>query len=314
MRWLKFIFKGLIAVLLLAAAAYSAAGLRFEIPPRSPLVLGPDILSPERWISAGDNGRLLQVSHTDNLENSLKIVSYNVHKCRGLDSRQDPERIAKVLLDLDADVIALQEVLSEQVLYLAERTGMYMAVAGPTIRGAGSDYGNALLSRFPIGEVRLHDISLGDFEPRGVIDADIEVGGQAVRVFVTHFGLFPSERREQLERLTKILPTDGSSPVIFLGDLNEWFPWSPNIRQLKAIFGTPASLRSFPSIFPLIPLDRIWVMPAENLKEVKVYRSFLARISSDHLPLVAIVSLPLKTQSPFKWAYHGEAPLLPNWY
>jgi endonuclease/exonuclease/phosphatase family metal-dependent hydrolase len=314
MRWMKYVFNGILVMSLLAAAAYSVAGLQLVLPPRSPVVLGEDDVSPQRWISADYAGRVVPVSHTGGREGSLKIVSYNVHKCRGLDFRRDPERVARVILELDADIIALQEVLSEQVAYIAERTGMYMAVAGPTIQGLTGDYGNALLSRFPIGEVRLHDISLGEFEPRGVIDADVFVEGQVVRVFVTHFGLFPSERRQQLERLIKILPVDAGSPVVVLGDLNEWFPWSPNLRKLKAKFGGPAGLRSFPSVFPLMPLDRAWVIPAESLQEVKVHRSFLARISSDHLPVIATISLPRKKQDPFRWAYHGEAPLMPKWY
>jgi endonuclease/exonuclease/phosphatase family metal-dependent hydrolase len=220
-----------------------------------------------------------------------------------MDGRRDPARIAEVIRSLDADIISLQEVLADpgdipsaQVRYLAEKTGMYAAVAAPTKRKKDGLYGNALLSRFPIKQVRLHDISYGDFEPRGIIDADIIVGDQIIRVVATHFGLWPSERNRQADRLLEILSGQTASPLILLGDMNGWVPGSPVLRRIKKRLGEPLSMRSFPSIFPILPLDKIWVLPRGQGKyaDMHVYRSPLARIASDHLPLVAAVHLRVR--------------------
>jgi endonuclease/exonuclease/phosphatase family metal-dependent hydrolase len=237
-------------------------------------------------------------------ERPLRIASYNVHQCKGMDFRRDAERIAAVIRSLDADIVSLQEVLSDpgtapssQVRILAEKTGMYMAVAGPTMRKADGQFGNALLSRFPITNVRLHDISLGTFQPRGIIDADIRVGDLTVRVVATHFGLWPMERNRQAQRLLEILPENPSHPLIVMGDMNVWVPGSPVLRRLQKRLGNAATLPSYPAPFPLLPLDRIWILPAGYRLAVEAPRSPLARVASDHLPMVAAVSLRGKASS-----------------
>jgi endonuclease/exonuclease/phosphatase family metal-dependent hydrolase len=178
---------------------------------------------------------------------------------------------------------------------LAEKTGMHMAVAGPTMRNADGRYGNALLSRFPITKVRLHDISLGAFEPRGIIDADIRIGARTVRVVVTHFGLWPMERNRQARRLLEILPEHPADPLIVMGDMNGWVPGSLVMRRLHARLGTPATMRTFPAPYPLLPLDRIWILPAGHRLVAEAPTSRLARVASDHLPMVAAVTLIRQT-------------------
>jgi endonuclease/exonuclease/phosphatase family metal-dependent hydrolase len=221
-----------------------------------------------------------------------------------MDFRRDLERVAAVIRSLDADIVSLQEVLSDpgtapssQVRILAEKTGMYMAVAGPTMRKADGQFGNALLSRFPITNVRLHDISLGTFQPRGIIDADIRVGDLTVRVVATHFGLWPMERNRQAQRLLEILPENPSHPLIVMGDMNVWVPGSPVLRRLQKRLGNAATRPSYPAPFPLLPLDRIWILPAGYRLAVEAPRSPLARVASDHLPMVAAVSLRGKASS-----------------
>ena len=209
-----------------------------------------------------------------------------------------------MIRSLDADIVSLQEVLSDpdaapssQLRILAEKTGMHMAVAGPTMRKADGHYGNALLSRFPIMRVRLHDISLGAFEPRGIIDADIRVGDQTVRVMATHFGLWPMERNRQALRLLEILPENPAQPLIVMGDMNCWVPGSPALRRLQARLGKPATMRSYPAPLPLLPLDRIWIQAAGYRLVAEAPRSRLARIASDHLPMVATVLFAGKPQA-----------------
>ncbi len=228
----------------------------------------------------------------------FKVASYNIHQCLGTDGRRDPGRIARVILELDAQVIGLQEVNSKsssrledtQMEYLAQVTGL-KAVAGPTVWRADSRYGNVLLSRYPIASTRLVDLSVAGREPRGAIDARLHIQGQAVRVIVTHLGLTASERRNQVKRLQQIVYGEREQLAILLGDTNEWFPLSRSIRTLHQCFGKSIAKPTFPARFPLLPLDRIWVRPRRALATVRVHKSPLAKIASDHLPLKVRIAL-----------------------
>ena len=227
------------------------------------------------------------------------VASYNIHQCVGTDGRRDPGRIARVILELEAQVIGLQEVDSnksginredEQMDYLAQATGL-KAVPGPTVWRADSHYGNVLLSGYPIDDIRLVDLSVGGREPRGAIDARLDIQGKTVRFIVTHLGLTSSERRNQVERLRQILRGEREQPVVLLGDTNDWFPLSRTIQSLQRFFGKTPAKPTFPAWFPLLPLDRIWVQPRGALETVRVHKSPLAKIASDHLPIRVSVAL-----------------------
>jgi endonuclease/exonuclease/phosphatase family metal-dependent hydrolase len=291
------------AMSLTVIAFFSLAGIGDRMPARNPVVLDHREIIMGNWPVKISTGLPTLGDASARGGPPLRIASYNVHTYTGLDFRRDPERIAAVIRSLDADIVSLQEVLSDpgaspssQLRFLAEKTGMHMAVAGPTIWKADGQYGNALLSRFPITRVRLHDISLGAFEPRGIIDADIRVGDQTVRVLATHFGLWPMERNRQALRLLEILPENPSQPLIVMGDMNCWAPGSPVLRRLQERLGKPATLPSYPAPLPLFPLDRIWIKAAGYRLGVEAPRSRLARIASDHLPLVATILFAGKPQ------------------
>ncbi|MFZ5998292.1 MAG: endonuclease/exonuclease/phosphatase family protein [Nitrospirota bacterium] len=288
----------LLSIVLLVSTFYSTIGIRDRMPQRAPVVLGPQDVCTDRWTCYDPPDIAAVWDAVAQGKRPLKIASYNVHKCTGMDFKRDPERVAAVIRSLDADIISLQEVLSDpgdvasaQVRYLAEKTGMYMAVAGPTKQKKDGRYGNALLSRFPITEVRLHDISLGTFEPRGVIDADIMVGDLPVRVISTHLGLLPMERYRQVDRLMEILSKRFGSLLIVMGDMNGWIPGSPVLRRLQERLGEPVTMASYPAALPLLPLDRIWVLPSEHVRKAETRLSRLTKVASDHLPLVTSVYL-----------------------
>lgn len=107
---------------------------------------------------------------------SLKTATYNVHRSIGVDGRCDPSRIAAVICEIDADVIALQEVEShgDDPDVLARETGM-TAIPGHTMTGTNSNYGNLLLTRLAVKDAEGVDLSWGKREPRGVIDALLSV-------------------------------------------------------------------------------------------------------------------------------------------
>lgn len=229
----------------------------------------------------------------------LRVACWNVHRCVGLDGRCDPERIAEVVAELDADVVALQEIETEesdgdgivQLARVAETVGVDR-IAGAAVEGRRAGFGNALLVRHPVREVRRIDLSITGREPRGALAARLGLGGEEIRVVSTHFGLRPGERRLQAERLLEALEPGPESLLVVVGDFNEWLPRAEPLRRLWARFGRPAAPRTFPSWRPVFALDRAFAHPAERLCGVEVHRSPLARVASDHLPIVATIAVP----------------------
>ena len=103
----------------------------------------------------------------------------------------------------------------------------------------------------------------------------------------THLGLRPAERRDQVQRLLAELGDEKPMPTVLMGDLNEWFLWGRPLRWLRAHFEHTRAPATFPSSFPMLALDRIWVKPRHLLRRLSVHSSRLARRASDHLPVVA---------------------------
>ncbi|MBY4898391.1 endonuclease/exonuclease/phosphatase family protein [Cupriavidus sp. AU9028] len=229
----------------------------------------------------------------------IVVASYNIHGGIGVDGRFLPKRIARVLAELDADIVALQEVESrttgfDMLGYLRDATG-YHAIPGPTLIRPDGEYGNALLTRFPPSRVRQIDLSVDSHEPRGAIDATLScrLGREPVplRVIATHLGLWPGERRIQVRRLLTSLAEQRGLGTVLLGDVNEWFLWGRPLRWLHAYFEGAPHVATFPSRLPLFALDRIWSSPRALLASIRRHESPLARLASDHLPLVAALSL-----------------------
>jgi endonuclease/exonuclease/phosphatase family metal-dependent hydrolase len=225
----------------------------------------------------------------------LRLATWNIHAGIGRDRRYDPGRIIAVLLELRADIIALQEVasLTEHGEFLGLlRTALAVhVVAGRTLTRHAGEYGNALLSRFPVKESGNIDLTIGSHEPRGAIDARVDVGGRELRVLSTHLGLRPAERRKQVRRILAAVDADAHDPVVLMGDVNEWYLWGRPVRWLHAHFRATPAPATFPAQRPVFALDRIWARPAQCLREVAVHRSALAHVASDHLPLKAVYSM-----------------------
>ncbi|GAB6058006.1 endonuclease/exonuclease/phosphatase family protein [Desulfonatronum parangueonense] len=226
----------------------------------------------------------------------LTAVTYNVHQWVGMDSFYDPFRGLKVLQEMVADVIGLQEVnfpkhIKHKITpsILAEELGMELVV-GKTLMRKEAFYGNVLLTHLPIRDVRRHDISVGSHEPRAVLDVDLQAESGLIRVLNTHFGLRFMERCKQHQRLLEILKEiDHREMTILMGDFNEWLPWCFPFRKIMTIFKCLHAPRSFPTFFPLLALDRILVAPDQHLIEIHVHKSKLARTTSDHYPVVATI-------------------------
>lgn len=233
----------------------------------------------------------------------LRAVTYNIHKARGLDGRTRIERIARVLEKLDADIIALQEVVrvqssaaqDDQAEWLhAQLPGFHLAF-GENRAHRGGAYGNALLSRFKIAESENYDLTWRGRERRGCLRADIRLPpGDLLHVFNVHLGTAFLERRHQGRLLTsaRVLGRKVKGPRIVLGDFNEWTRGlatkllSVHFEALrpKALLGRA---RSYPGVLPVLHLDHIYYDRALTLEKMSFHRSRTALIASDHLPLIA---------------------------
>lgn len=228
----------------------------------------------------------------------ISVLSYNIHECVGCDGRRDPGRIAEVIRQSGAQIVGLQEVHSDasgeehlhQMNYLSALTGLE-AVAGPSVERRNGHYGNVLLTSCKVLALHKIDLSYRAREPRGAIDADLEVEGEPVRVIVTHLGLTLAERRFQVRKLLDALREQRTRAVLLLSDFNEWLPIGRSLRWIHTQLGKTALIRTFPSRFPVFALDRIWVSPPAALTEISCLRTPLSRIASDHLPLKATVKI-----------------------
>lgn len=236
----------------------------------------------------------------------LRVVTYNVHKCVGLDRRERPARIVAVLRELDADVIAMQEVVSvesdisreaHQARFLAEEMG-YEFRMGENRKHKGGAYGNVVLSRLPLIHCHNYDITWRWQEPRGALRVDVKIdepGASVIHLFNVHLGTAFVERRHQGRRLvTESVLRDPalSGPRVVLGDFNEWTHGlasrllaqelrSADLRQHLR------TRRTYPGALPFLHLDHIYYDPALALERLTLHRSRIALVASDHLPLVA---------------------------
>lgn len=227
----------------------------------------------------------------------VRLATYNIHRCFGRDGRFDPERIVTVLREMDADIVALQEVESSRdagldILAQFERKTGMQAIAGPTIMLPDAIYGNAVLSRLPIHSIRHIDLSEHrGKEARGAMQIRF-ASPYGLNLLATHLGLKTGERFRQAQRLCRAIAGEPPSTHVIAGDINEWIPFGPSMRCLRRHFGPSPFLPTFPTHLPLLALDRIMASPQERLLKLQRHRSPLARIASDHLPLVAEIDCP----------------------
>ena len=244
------------------------------------------------------------------------LLSYNIHQ--GFTSRYrrfviDAIRLA--IRTVNADLVFLQEVIGDnshrrrrvqenawptmpQFQYLADQVWPHFAYGKNAISDRG-DHGNAILSRFPIVSHNNIDITSPRHERRGLLCCNIELPSSVLmNCFCTHFEVYRASRSQQLDKISDLI---GSSlhredPIVLAGDFNDWERRACSVleRQL-GVRDVAKVLRgriqpTFPSFFPILPLDRIYVRGFEVL-EVDVLRGNPWSKLSDHLPIYAAVKL-----------------------
>lgn len=233
----------------------------------------------------------------------FRVATYNIHKCQGMDRRVSPERVVGVLREVDADIIALQEVLAirgrgsehDQAHFIAAALEMEYRL-GENRQLHGGAYGNLVLTRWPMNTTINHDISIDGREQRGCLRVDIQLPNERLlHVYNVHLGTSFTERRQQARRLldTAILHSDDhAGPRIMLGDFNEWTRGMAS--RLLAEHFQSADMRlalrrkhTYPGMLPFLHLDHIYYDNALELESAQLHRSRLALVASDHLPIVA---------------------------
>lgn len=223
---------------------------------------------------------------------AIRVMTWNIHGAIGRNPRFDLEKVVSLILRADPDIVALQEVDSRRTLngdpflMLQEMLGHYGVGAKSIVTGDG-DYGQMLMSRWPLCNTEIHDISYGELEPRRAICTQIETPDGKLYVVATHLGLSIRERRRQARELLKIIGE--ATPFVLMGDFNDWF-WPGSIRRMLArILPDHSDYRTFPSFSPLFRLDRVYCRPHGIL--LQSWTDGEARHLSDHLPVIGDVVL-----------------------
>ena len=222
---------------------------------------------------------------------TVRVATWNIRGGVGWDGRFDLERVVRIVNAGEPDIVALQEVDSRRTsrdrehAFVALRRALgEHCVEAKSIIGADGDYGQILISRWPLADIRIHDISVEKREPRRAIEAVVETPHGPLRMVTTHLGLTFRERRRQTETLAAIAQRPGPLTVM-AGDFNDWV-WRGSVQ--KAISGAlPGRTwhRTFPSWCPLIRLDRVYCRPRDAL--LRSWTDAAARQASDHLPVFA---------------------------
>jgi endonuclease/exonuclease/phosphatase family metal-dependent hydrolase len=238
----------------------------------------------------------------------LQIATYNVHKCRGVDGRTRPSRIASVLKGLRADVVALQEVIGSgpggrgQEEDIGARLNMGSVLASARIL-RGHLYGNALLSRFPIDQHITHDLSQHGCEPRLCQQVDLLMGKHPIHIYNVHLGTSRAERIRQAAQLIRILEDPRvHGPKIVMGDFNEGHRGLASkllSERLNSLDLAPFLQwrRTYPGFFPVFHLDHIYYQGSVEIIKVEVPRKWLCLVASDHIPMVAQVHIRITGES-----------------
>jgi endonuclease/exonuclease/phosphatase family metal-dependent hydrolase len=232
----------------------------------------------------------------------LRVLCYNIHHAEGIDRKLDVPRIARVILSVKPDLVALQEVDEktkrtkgvDQAAELARLTKMN-GVFGANIAFQGGRYGNTILSRFPITRHKNHHLPNVDAgEQRGVLESVIMVSkDRSILFLATHFDHRRSdeERRASAKFINQMVGSRDKMPAILAGDFND-VPDSLTLKELGKLW-----VRTNPEITPTVPvakpvrqIDYIFVRPKERWKVVET-KVLDEAVASDHRAILAVIEL-----------------------
>lgn len=225
----------------------------------------------------------------------IRIASYNLQKCVGLDLRRRPDRILNVIADIAAQVVVLQEAdkrLAPRMAALphemAEAEGWQVVEFGQP-GGSLGWHGNAMLLRPGLRVIETQHIELPGLEPRGAVRADLDTGLGPLRVVGLHLGLVRRYRLLQVAAIMRALARLAPCPTVLAGDFNDWRGGAALDAAAKGV-GFVTTGPSFPAPRPVARLDRLALSPDLEALATGVHRARPARVASDHLPVWADVA------------------------
>ncbi len=240
----------------------------------------------------------------------LRVLTYNIHKAIGVDGKFAPERIVEILEHYDPDVALLQEVdrgaprsgMLDLALEIARRLDYHHRAVGMNVYMRRGMYGNATLSRYPIGRQHNIDLTIGSAKRRGAQHTRVHLRRRnrevEIDLFNIHLSLTAGLRRQQMHRLlhsSDITHLSLNAPVIVAGDMNDWQGLLKRRYFRPAGFlcatnkgpGSRWAIKTFPSYAPAGGLDKIFYRGHLELRHVFRSKLEVARIASDHLPVIA---------------------------
>lgn len=235
-------------------------------------------------------------------------MTYNVHRCLGVDRKLSPQRVAEVIASCHPDIVALQELdvgrlrsgRVDQAETIARELGMELHFF-PAVRILEEQFGDAILSRLPARLFKAGPLPRWrNAEPRGALWATIRVQGTDLQVLNTHLGLWGRERNRQIDALLGpewLSHPACRPPYVLAGDFNAP-PHSRGYRRLasqltdvcRAAGARPEP--TFPTRYPALRLDHLFVSRSIEVFDGRTVRTPLSRFASDHLPVVAELGLP----------------------
>ena len=242
---------------------------------------------------------------------TVRVMTYNVHSCRGLDGKVSPERIARVIARHDADIVALQELDMkrgrtggvDQPHVIAQHLEM-MYHFHPVIRVEEERYGNAILTKYPMDLIQVKRLppfkKSWKREPRGALWVSVEINGRRVQFINTHLGLSYKERKAQADELINehwLRHPDFQKDWILVGDFNTrpgsyaYRTIGKYLRDAQEIMEEHRPKATWMSHYPLRRIDHVFVSPQIKVTNVTVSNTWLEKVASDHLPLIVDVQL-----------------------
>jgi endonuclease/exonuclease/phosphatase family metal-dependent hydrolase len=242
----------------------------------------------------------------------LRILTYNVHRCVGTDRRLDVGRVAEVIAAQSPHIVALQELDVgrartggvDQAHRIAQRLGMAFHF-NAALQVEGERYGDAILTALPERLVKAGPLPghprFGRLEPRGAVWIAVRTsGGGELHVICTHLGLVPREQRAQAAALVGpdwLGAAPAGAPLVLLGDMNAtprnaaYRTFAAPLKDARRIAGVSLRAPTFPSTFPVLPIDHVFVSEGVAVAAVRTPLDPLTRLASDHLPLVVDLNL-----------------------
>mgnify|MGYP006277401783 CR=1 FL=1 len=249
-----------------------------------------------------------------NSKSTLRVMTYNVHSCIGMDGRLSPRRVARVIDLHHPDIVALQELDvgrmrtgGEDQAHLIARYLEMTHHFHPTMKMEEELYGDAIMSRFPVRLVKAGSLpglpGRPGLEPRGALWVEVDLGDFTLAVINTHLGLSRKERNRQVDALLgdKWLSHPGCrEPAILCGDFNAtprsslYRNITKNMTDAQEKTGKHRPRKTWFGRFPLARIDHIFFKGNIEIEKVTVPRNELTLVSSDHMPLIVDIRIPIE--------------------